>query len=342
MENRTQTADLIKGVAVLLMIQVHIIELFATETVYNSPIGKVLLFLGGPAVAPAFMIVLGYFIALSKKTTHQLIIRGTKIIVLGMLLNLALNLNLIFSVYKGVLHVDVVPYVFGVDILQFAGISIIVLAIFKKVIEKSLVFVLVSILVSAFLGHFLLKFIPSNMYLKYISAFFYGSCWWSYFPFFPWFAYPLSGIVFYKITQLFDFNFLQKKILLIGCVCFVFLFFTIAYAISVSANLPLYYHHNIVFFLWVILFLAFYSYFISKINLFAGNFFLFKYLKWLGKNVTLIYVIQWILIGNTATEIYKTIDSPTYLLACFASVLIITSCVGYGMLWLKKWFNKTV
>ena len=34
---------------------------------------------------------------------------------------------------------------------------------------------------------------------------------------------------------------------------------------------------------------------------YAGTF-----LKWLGKNITLFYIIQWLIIGNIATAIYQT------------------------------------
>ena len=64
--SRIKTADLLKGIAAILMIQVHIIELFATNDISESTAGKFLLFLGGPAVAPVFIILLGYFIVESK------------------------------------------------------------------------------------------------------------------------------------------------------------------------------------------------------------------------------------------------------------------------------------
>ena len=35
---------------------------------------------------------------------------------------------------------------------------------------------------------------------------------------------------------------------------------------------------------------------------------LIYYLSWTGKNVTVIYVIQWIIIGNIATILYHTQD----------------------------------
>lgn len=55
-----------------------------------------------------------------------------------------------------------------------------------------------------------------------------------------------------------------------------------------------------------------------------------KSVKWLGKNVTLIYVIQWIIIGNIATEIYKTVSNPVYLIAWILGITIV--CYGFGYL----------
>ena len=105
MERRTQTADVLKGIAVLLMIQVHIVELFATESFYQSSTGKILMFLGGPPVAPVFMAILGYFLLSVNKTSIQLVVRGIKIFILGMLLNLALNFNLFIKVNSGKLSI---------------------------------------------------------------------------------------------------------------------------------------------------------------------------------------------------------------------------------------------
>src|SRR6185312_3347442 len=204
MNNRTQIADLLKGIAVLLMIQVHIIELFATQQISDSYVGKFLLFLGGPFVAPVFAIFIGYFLANSKKNTKQLIGRGVGIFFLGIILNLVLNFNLILSVSKGEFAIDLLPYVFGVDILPFAGLAIILLAIFKNLFKKNMYVVFVVAILVAFFGQYFLRFVPENIFLKYISSFFYGSNRWSYFPLFPWLAYPLIGIGFYNLKQKFD------------------------------------------------------------------------------------------------------------------------------------------
>lgn len=338
MATRAQTADLLKGIAILLMIQVHIIELFANNSIFYDSIGKTLLFLGGPPVAPVFTVIFGYFVMASEKSSMQLIIRGFKLICLGFFLNIALNLNLIISVMKGLYQIDLLPYIFGVDILHFAGISIIFVAVFKKALEGSFVFVVMCIVTSSLLGNFLLDYVPDNVITKYISALFYGSCNWSYFPLFPWLSYPLSGIAFYQLSQQYDFSILYKaktKILLF-ILCLLFFVFTIEYAASISSDLPSYYHHGIMFFIWVIIFLFFYSFFINELNKLFGGAVLLKYLKWLGKNVTVIYIIQWIIIGNIATEIYKTVSLPLYLLFCFLAILFISSCLGYLAIRLKQ------
>jgi uncharacterized membrane protein len=360
LEKRTQTADLLKGIAALLMIQVHLIELFATPAIYNSNLGKTLLFLGGPPVAPVFLILFGYFIAASKKTILELIIRAIKIIFLGLLLNIALNFNLILSVYKGLLNIDVWPYIFGVDILPLAGLSLFVIALLSPVWRSNsaaALFIIIGLIFSsAFLGTFLLPYTVETPFLKFIFSSFYGASWWSYFPLFPWLSYSLAGIVFYKISKLGTrsskleakkfalINFINSPNLAIrGVVAILFSLFviaTIGYAIGISSDLQLYYHHGVLFFLWVILFLSFYSFFINEIEKALGASIVFKYIKWLGKNITVIYVIQWIIIGNIATEIYKTVSNPSYLFFSFMAILAVSSGICYVWIISKKRFTK--
>lgn len=340
MAARTQAFDLLKGIAVVLMIQVHIIELIANPNVSGSFIGKGLLFLGGPPVAPVFTLILGYFIAASKRSTLQLIARGIKVFCLGMALNIALNLNLIISVYKGIFQIDLLPYIFGVDVLQFAGIAIIVSALLKKYIERSLTLLIILVFASAILSDLLTNYIPENLILKYISGFVYGSNSWSYFPLFPWLAYPLVGFLFYRVKQDLNISLLNTlKTKVVFSVLFVaFLVITISYAVSVSSDLQAYYHHGSVFFCWVIVFLTGYGFFINELERSISSNFLLKYFKWLGRNVTLIYVIQWVIIGNVATEVYKTISSPLYIVMIFVVVLIAASAIGYLSLLLKNQF----
>jgi len=82
-----RNADLLKGVAVILMVQVHIIELFAQQSIFDSFAGSIFLFLGGPPAAPVFMTVMGYFIAKGNANISKSIVRGFKLIGFGLLLN---------------------------------------------------------------------------------------------------------------------------------------------------------------------------------------------------------------------------------------------------------------
>lgn len=342
MSNRNHTADLIKGLAVLFMIQVHIMELFANETIYNSSFGKLSLFLGAVPVATVFTILLGYFIAVTNPTRWQLIKRGITTFCIGMILNIALNFNLLYSVYQGKFKLDIYPYVFGVDILQFAGLSMIMMAILKPLFNKHVLFLILAIMLSVWLSQYLLMFTDLTTTLTYSTSFIYGNSHWSYFPLFPWLAYPLAGMLFFKLKENYVFKFLNapKIKLITALIGALFLLTTFKYANTITFNLTSYYHHNCIFFIWSIIFISFYSLWISQINSWFVNAMISKYFKWLGQHVTLVYCLQWILIGNIATEIYKTIEDPIQLLWWFLGILTIVSGLAYLTIELKKRLNN--
>ena len=153
-ESRNKIVDLLKGIAVLFMIQVHLVELFANPEVYNSKLGSISLFLGAAPVAPTFMIIMGYFLSRSNKSTNQLIFRGILLFCLGMILNCLLNLNLLLSVSKGLLKLNIFPFIFGVDILQFAGLAIIFISLLEKLIEKSFMIPIILAILSPLIGSY--------------------------------------------------------------------------------------------------------------------------------------------------------------------------------------------
>ena len=333
MNPRATFADLLKGIAVLLMIQVHIVELFASPKIVESTAGEFLLFLGGPFVAPIFMIVFGYFIASSKKSTSSLIQRGISIFLVGILLNIALNINLLIHIYQGIFELNPLTYIFGVDILHFAGISLLIIALLRKILRRNMWFPIGFAVLFAFLAPFLQTFKTDNSIAMYVLSFFYGNSDWSYFPVFPWMAYPLIGMAVFQGKKHFsEIKILQKTSsqFVLGLCFAAFLIFTLNYGISIASNLPEYYHHGIIFFIWNVVFLLFYAFYLNQLNKKIENTIVVKYLYWLGKNVTAIYIIQWIIIGNTATEIYKTVDSPFVLLISFTGVLISSSLLTLG------------
>lgn len=305
--------DLLKGFAVFLIIPVHILESFIDYSGRESLFGKTLLLLGGPVAVPVFMMVMGYFVAMSKKSTTQNILRGVLIFILGIFLNIGLNFNLLLKIkYEG-WQFDPLQYIFGVDIFYLAGLSIIFLSVLKSLKKGQQWIALFLILfVSGSTSYFneILMVTDRNYILPFIA----GNYSWSYFPIFPWLTYPLIGFLFQKNELRIREFFQQQKTVSIGLLSVVFILVALfsKFGIETTINLSDYYHHTFPFFLWTmgidILWIVLLWFIVQKFNEFP----VIVFLRWLGKNITVFYVIQWLIIGNIATEIYQTKELSEY------------------------------
>lgn len=300
--------DLLKGIAVVLMVQVHLTELFATPAFYESVAGKISLFLGGPAAAPVFMAVMGYFIAWKGVSSKALLLRGLKLIGLGIALNIGLNFHFFIQYFNGYFNaINPWTYVFGVDILFLAGLSMLLITGIQKVAKKHLFPWILVLLVAASIGPFLPIYKGELSIIHFVQAYFWGTAYWSYFPLFPWLSYPLAGFLFYKIGQRIDSTKWSARTLTIIWLALLFgLGASLNYGFRISVDLPAYYHHKLLFVGWTLGFISWWTiswHFIS--TAFASNWF-YRYLQFCGRNVTVFYVVQWLLIGNIATAIYRT------------------------------------
>jgi uncharacterized membrane protein len=305
-KQRLEIPDLIKGVAVMLMVQVHLTELFATPDFYASFAGKVSLFLGGPPAAPAFMAVMGFFLATKEQPLLRQIKRGLLLLALGFALNIGMNLHLLIKIISGSFQLDPWRYVFGVDILFLAGLSIIAVALLRPLLKKRWVLWLLLIPVVALANHWLPVYGGEVQWLRYLQAYFWGNFSWSYFPFFPWFSYVLMGYVFYLIYERFSHFITNKFQKLAGLVLLALIVVTFAYGFRVATLLEVYYHHSALFVAWTAAFLLLWTLAFSALNKLAGKTSAIRYIRWAGKNVTAFYVVQWLTIGNIATAIFRT------------------------------------
>jgi fucose 4-O-acetylase-like acetyltransferase len=337
-KKRECTPDLIRGIAVLLMIQVHITELFARQSIYDSFSGKVLLFLGGPLVAPLFVGIMGYFLAKSTKNLKCLLRRGALLFGGGILLNIGFNFNLLVKAYHG--HIDVNPfdYVFGCDILPLAGLSVIVIGLLRELFRGKYILYVLTAFAIATVGAYLPPGSSERSVSTYVFAFFGGEYSWSYFPFFPWAAYPIMGYAVGLILQKYSF---KKKTgnllrLFIYSISGIIVVITWDFGFTISSKLTEYYHHDIIYYLWVFALAAAYIPVCELIIMYAKNQPFIKFLRWVGKNVTTVYVIQWLIIGNTATMIYKT-QNVFQMVLWFVVVVAITSLLTY---FLEKQLQK--
>ncbi len=335
---RNQTADILKGLAVIFMIQVHIMEQFASAEANSSIIGRIFYFLGGPFCAPVFVAVMGYFLAASRQSFAFYLKRGLSLFFLGILLNIGRSVHLFVTIFQGKYDLDPLHFIFGADILSLAGLSIILLAVLQLISKKSLLFYFSLMLLFAVLGNFINDSIPTE---GFFLAYFAANIDHSYFPLFPWFSYVLAGYVFKLIYDKFHdyFNSFTTVHWIITALLSIIILIFSPYAFNISNDLPTYYHHGFTFFLWVIGFMIIYVILINYMSKLLRNSFLIDYLSWTGKNVTVVYVIQWIIIGNIATAIFQT-QNLVQSVFWFVGVTVISSLLALAYLKMKKYYKN--
>ena len=319
-----------KGIAVVMMIQVHIMELFAIPAVFESIIGKASLFLGGPFAAPVFLAVMGYFLAASNRSLTSLAGRGLKLILLGLALNIGLNLHLLIKIYSGAIDDDPLKYIFGADILFVAGISIILIASFRKISRDDLVPYLLLMLALPIFSSLLPESPREGNLYTYLGSFLWLKTDWSYFPFLPWFSYALLGYIFHRMekTEHPWLIWIRAHRTFVFNVLMILLIVSSFYPVRVITDLPEYYHHGIYPFLWIAGFIGWLMLVLDRVLKEWPDGRVVRYLCWLGKNVTAVYVIQWLIIGNIATAIYRT-QHLLWLFFWFAGILAMSSLLAY-------------
>ncbi|MCD4730583.1 MAG: DUF1624 domain-containing protein [Bacteroidales bacterium] len=339
MQKRIQTPDLLKGFAVIFMIQVHIMELFARQELYDGWAGKLSLFLGGVPAAPVFMIIMGYFLAFGQKEPIKMMMRGVKLFMAGMVLNIGLNAHLIYTVLNDGWQVNFWHYIFGVDIFHLAGLSLMVIALINGLYKRHFLPYIITAIGIVVISSVVVPFSNESNTGTYLMAFIHSNSEWSYFPLIPWLAYPLTGYSFKLFEEKYLKSGLNLKIRVSLTVVLAVLFlFTVNYAVGISHNLDVYYHHDAVFYCWALSFVILWAMKSSLTEKVAGNAIILRYVKWLGINVTIVYIIQWLIIGNIATSIYKT-QGLTGFIFWFVGITIFTSLLT--LLWnkIKSVFN---
>jgi uncharacterized membrane protein len=230
-------------------------------------------------------------------------------------------------------HLDPWFYIFGADILTLAGLSLIATGFLRRVFKNNFVFYFILAGITAAAGPYLNNIGSGGAVLSHVASFFRGTEAGSYFPFFPWFAYVLAGYSFYLFIQHTQTG---KKIdvqnhLLWFIPLFIFVIVTLPYAAGVSGNLygkEGYYHHGIVFYGWVMLFMLSFVVVINRIEINFKEMKILRLIRWIGQKVTLLYVIQWLIIGNIAAILFRTQDL-FQVFGWFFIVTMTTLVAGY-------------
>jgi uncharacterized membrane protein len=193
---RIKSLDLARGFTVLFIPIVHSVMLYGNASVHESDFGNVLAFIAEWPGAQVFMLLMGVSFVLAKqKSFNYVLARSVVLILLGYLLNV---LKFVIPFFLGGL-----PKIFlndlnatswnsllliG-DILQFAGIAILILWIIQKAPDPTLTALLLAIFVAFATptpwGH-------GDVHALELVI---GQPPRIFFPLFPWLMYPLTGMV---------------------------------------------------------------------------------------------------------------------------------------------------
>ena len=277
---------------------------------------------------PVFMIIMGYFMARNEKPVLRNVLRGVKVFIVGFFLNIGLNFHLLLKIKFADWPYNPLEYIFGIDILYLAGLSIVILSVLKTA-KKASPFIAVTLFfaitgLTSLMNEILM--VPER---NYIFPFIAGTYSWSYFPLFPWLAYPLAGFAFYHWEEKIILFVKQYKIIfgiLLSVVAVVVLYFGKT-GFSNTVYLPEYYHHTFYYAMWALGIIILWVTLIWVSYPYIFSFAPVKLLMWLGKNITLFYVIQWLIIGNIATAIYQTQSINKYVIwvtGIFSASVLLT------------------
>jgi len=310
--NRLLSIDLARGLAVFFMIAVHTLEVIASKEVKTSVFGQIIAFLGGPPAAPVFMTLMGFSFIYSKKSALKpRLIRGFKIFLSGYILNILRGvIPFKISTYFEMDIVKSLPLnklneytIFSVvDILQFAGIALMIMALIQEFkINKYFIlfFALLISMLSPFLWGLNLNIPVIDQLLELfcgdqpIGFSFIGNK--IAFPVFPWLAFPLMGMFLGETMKNSTnqhstfkyFGIIGLLVLLIGI--------AISYN-NTEYHFNDYYHSRQGSMIFMCGFVVFWLYFNQLILDKVPMNKLFELLfKW-SNGVTYIYFVQWIII----------------------------------------------
>ena len=197
---RQKEIDLIKAISIIGMIICHVIEEIYTSY-KGDPFAVYIREYGNQIIgAQAFMIAMGIGIAYSRKIDWKLLLeRGVNLFFIGMLLNLARYAlpNLLAFLYTGDIYYRKTAFLtFSSDIMQFAGVTFLLIGILKYFHFSELKIFLTSILMNIIGMLTVFKINTGSYPLDQFFGLFFSTKSESFFPLFHWFIFPAFGMYF--------------------------------------------------------------------------------------------------------------------------------------------------
>lgn len=350
-KGRQVELDWAKAFTILVMVCVHCYEQVSDVDTEIVPVGayrNIMEFLAGPLGAPLFMFCMGVGIMYSRRNTPEYMTRR------GVLL---LRDGYLLSFIKGTIPTAIAMYLgfevpwtladslFLVSILQFAGMAFFTIALMKK-LRLPLPGMMVVALVLSISGGILAKLDFTNSWTQYLFGLFFDTNDVTTFPLFRWLYYPVFGMIFA--------NFLQRAedksrfyrgifpAALTGAIVFILIYtltgndFRNMYMLSGRV----FYHQSLLHHLFstlVILTAVPVYYWISQA---VKNKKVNRVVAYLGKNLDIIYLVQWVIIiyGQSFMNLFGAPRVPgAYIIPLGIVVLIMSiGAIELGRLIMRR------
>jgi len=305
MQSRNSAVDLARGFIVFIMPATHATLYYSQLSVQEGGWGIFLRCLAEGAGAQVFMFLLGFSFFLGRKKPLKTILkRAISIFCLAYILNF---IKFVIPIIMGIIPQELLNYYhissgfFGVidllmvgDIFQFAAISYLLCGVichFKASWIVPLCIGFGVIVISPLVwGHRL-----DNFLTDYLLKLFNGAPAAVFFPFFPWGVYPLLGLAFGQLYQDLSKDTYNRLCLIAGLLSVVVGLIGMQFE-PAAFNQTFYrlgpggtiFHCGLVL-LWMRL-----CTWISGKLPFDGP--LLKGLRWCSINITIVYIVQWIVV----------------------------------------------
>ena len=327
---RIRSLDLARGLAVFFMILVHVLENYGNDGVYDTAIGRIVEFLGGAPAAPVFMFLMGFFLVYpSDKGLKINVIRGLKIMALGYALSF---LRYTFPEALGITHYggefDFFSFIWEVDILQFAGFALIILAVVREFVPWPRTWVLLAVLITV--SSPLLWGIESGIpAVDWLLDLLWGSYEEVWFPVFPWLAFPLLGMAFSNFIESRDGRLTaDRRVPAAGAAALV-VGIMITYT-DPAYNIGDYYRSGSGAIIWMSGFVVIWLFLCELAVRRIPENGVFRILYWWSKNVTAVYFIQWLIIGWGVAVFPYMEESMTVTVILMSAAVLLTHWATRG------------
>ena len=205
---RQSELDVAKGIAIIFMVFCHSFEIlcdfFNPEISTDFAYGILDVVLGGSFAAPVFMFCMGISFCYSRKNSPgDMVRRALNVAVVALLLEIARTAIpgfLEWLIFRDPECIEYVYLFFEADILQFAALAMLVIALFKKLNLKPCVMVIIAVLCSV-AGQLLQWVSTGSGVVDVFTGFIWHSHDYSYFPLLNWLIFPVCGYVFGGVWQ---------------------------------------------------------------------------------------------------------------------------------------------